>query len=85
MFDLRVLWVNFHICWNGACVKYLTNIMSVATWFRPYSLPASVNRGFVPHVIEVVVYWHPCGGFCSLCTYAFTVSYIHNSASKQNL
>ena len=26
--NLRVLQVNFHIGWNGACVKHLTNIMS---------------------------------------------------------
>ena len=32
---IRILRVNFHICWKVACVKDLTSIMSVSTHYKP--------------------------------------------------
>ena len=33
---------NFHVCRTSACVKYLTNIMSLKLWSKPQSVKISV-------------------------------------------
>ena len=57
VYNLRVLWVNFHICWNGACVKHLTNIMPAHD--------GGINHNFEIQLVEKLLP-RSFGAHCSL-------------------